>query len=142
MDKIKTTGDLERDLKGHIDLSQFLKENKDSFLRETIGEILQGVIAEKKLNKSAVARDAQMSEIYFFQILSGRRTPSRDRLLCLCFAMKCTFNETQEILKHGRYSLLYVKNRRDAIITFGLKKGWSLVRINEELFFNQEQLLC
>ena len=40
-----------------------------------------------------------MSEIYLHQIFAGRRTPSRNRLLCLCYGLGATIEETQELLR-------------------------------------------
>ncbi len=40
-----------------------------------------------------------MSEIYLHQIFAGRRNPSRNRLLCLCYGLEATVDETQELLK-------------------------------------------
>ena len=61
-----------------------------------------------------------MSEIYLHQIFAGRRNPSRNRLLCLCYGLSASIDETQELLKLSGMAQLYPKRKRDAIIYYGL----------------------
>ena len=61
-----------------------------------------------------------MSEVYLHQVFSGRRNPSRSRLLCLCFGLNASLEETQELLKQCGFAQLYPKDRRDAIILYGI----------------------
>ena len=61
---------------------------------------LQGVIAQMKealergtKEKAALAKQAGMSEVYLHQVFAGRRNPSRDRLIGLCFGLSATLEE-------------------------------------------------
>ena len=80
--------------------------------------------------------------MYLYQIFSGERTPSRDRAICLCFGLSATLEETQDILKRNGLAQLYVKNRRDAIIVYGLTHDMELTEINDRLFAEEEATLC
>lgn len=75
------------------------------------------------------------------QIISGRRQPSRDRLLCLCVGLGLTLEETKDFLKKARETDLYAKDRRDAIIMFAIVQGWDLGRINDSLYEDGEKTL-
>ena len=67
-----------------------------------------------------------MSEVYLHQVFSGRRSPSRDRLLCLCLGLEATLEETQELLRQAGFAQLYPRHKRDAVISYGLVHGISL----------------
>ena len=68
--------------------------------------------------------------------------PSRDRTICLCFGLSATLEETQELLKRNGFAQLYVRNRRDAIIIYGLSHSMELAEINDRLFAEEEATLC
>ena len=78
---MKKTSDLEQALSGKIKLNTFLEANADQFITYDMNELLTPLMKERKLSKAELARRAKMSDVYLFQILSGRRQPSRDKLL-------------------------------------------------------------
>ena len=80
--------------------------------------------------------------MYLHQVFSGRRKPSRDRLLCLCIGMEVTIDETQRLLMQASYGLLYPKIKRDAIISHSIIHHVPLNEINDKLFAEQEKTLC
>lgn len=84
---------------------------------------------------------AGMSEVYLHQVFAGRRNPSRDRLLCLCIGLSATVEETQKLLQYVGYAQLYPRNRRDAIVLYGLMHGQVLTEINDKLFEENEKTL-
>ena len=86
-------------------------------------------------------KKAGMSEIYLHQIFAGRRNPSRNRLLCLCYGVEASVEETQELLKLCGMAQLYPKLKRDAIIYYGLLHKFSLFEINDKLFDENEETL-
>ena len=92
--------------------------------------------------KAALSKRAGTSEVYLYQIFSGRRTPSHDRTICLCFGLSATLEETQELLKHCCIAQIYAKDRRDAIIIYGLSNGMTLAEVNERLYSENEATLC
>lgn len=139
--KWKTTDDLQEELMETADLSQFLQENQVHFDTKSVSELLEKMFQCRSLSKAALARESGLSEIYLYQIFSGQRNPSRDRLLCLCFGMGASLEEAQELLKHSGKAPLYTKNRRDAILIYGLMRGMNLFETNDKLFLEHEQTL-
>ena len=83
-----------------------------------------------------------MSEVYLHQLFSGRRKPSRDKLLCLCIAMQLSIDETQRLLKEAAYVQLYPRIKREAVICHGILHKTSLAEINDKLFLENEKTLC
>lgn len=61
--------------------------------------------------------------------------------LCLCFGLSATLEETQELLKQCGFAQLYPKDRRDAIILYGIMNGMDLFTVNDKLFVENEETL-
>ncbi len=138
----KDTKNLQEVLMTSPSLSHFLEENEGHFISETVTEILNRVFLNQNISKAALAKRSGMSEIYLHQIFAGRRTPSRNRLLCLCYGLDMSLEETQDLLKECGLAQLYPKIRRDAIITYGLVHHIDLFEINDQLFSENEETLC
>lgn len=138
---MKNTDDLRQELMESPDLDQFLTDNQEDFDGGRIGEMLNALFQKHRISKAALARLSGMSEVYLHQVFAGRRNPSRSRLLCLCFGLDATVEETQLLLKHCDHAQLYPKNRRDAIILYGLANNMDLFDINDKLFRENEETL-
>jgi len=82
-----------------------------------------------------------LSKTYAYQIFSGVKNPSRDKLLALAVAMTLTFEECQRLLRLAAVNELYVKNKRDSIIIFGLMRGLNNMELNDLLYEMEEFVL-
>ena len=138
---MKDTDNLRQELMGSADLDQFLSENKGNFNSGSVCDLLNRLFQQRALSKAALAKQSGMSEVYLHQIFAGRRTPSRSRLLCLCFGLSATLEETQELLKQCGLAQLYPRNRRDAVILYGIANGMDLFAVNDKLFAENEETL-
>ena len=139
--KKKNTDGLQQELMDSPDLTLFLSQNQEQFVNKSVSELLNHLFGEKNISKAALAKKAGMSEIYLHQIFAGRRNPSRNRLLCLCYGLEASVEETQELLKLCGMAQLYPKLKRDAIIYYGLLHKLSLFEINDKLFDENEETL-
>lgn len=137
----KSTDDLRQELMESPDLEQYLAENDAFFSSKDAAAMLNQLFKKCGLSKAALAKRSGMSDIYLHQIFSGRRNPSRSRLLCLCIGLGTSLEETQELLKLCGLAQLYPKLRRDAIIIYGLTHRLSLFSINDSLFSSDEETL-
>ena len=116
------------------DFKTFYQENKDYMVSQTLSQMLATLLQKKGLKKTAVIKASELSEVYGFQIFSGRRMPERKKLLCLAIGMQLNLEETQSLLKCAGYSPLYVKLPFDSVVLYGICKHLSIVEINELLF--------
>ena len=139
--KWKNTDSLRSELMDTPDLQTFLAANEANFSSESAAGLLNEMLEQHGLSKAALAKQSGMSEIYVHQILSGRRSPSRGRLICLCYGLGATLDETQELLKLYGLAQLYPRNRRDAILIYGLTHNVSVQDINDRLFAEDEETL-
>lgn len=122
-------------------IEKYIKENEEYFVDLSISQFLSEYIKSKKLTKSHIIKDAEISEIFGFQVLSGTRNPSRNTLLSLCIAMNMTLEEVQTSLKIAKIAPLYPKLKRDSIIILGIANGKGVCEINNELYDNDEETL-
>ena len=158
----RNTDDLKQELMTAPDLGKFIEKNRKYFQERDMVIVIEevfrgkpmsksvlgvrGIISEvyrrKHMSKSALAARANISEVYLHQVFAGQRRLSRDRLLCVCVGMSATLDETQGLLKECGFAQLYVKNRRDAVIMYGMLHGMDLEQINDRLFDAGEASLC
>ena len=108
---------------------------------QSVSELLKTFMDEKGLSRTQVIAASGMNDIYGHQIFSGKRRPSRDKLLCLCFGMQLSAEKVQTLLRDCGYVPLYVKKRRDSIILYALLKEMTLIELNELLYEENEDLL-
>ena len=139
--KKKNTDDLRQELMDSPDLTQFLSRNPEQFVNKSVAELLNYLFEKKHISKAGLAKQAGMSEIYLHQIFAGRRTTSRNRLLCLCYGLDASIEEAQELLRLCGMAELYPKRKRDAIIYYGLLHRLGLFEINDKLFDENEDTL-
>ena len=118
-----------------------LRANQEELTGCSLPEQLVAMLAAKGLTKAEVVRESNLNEVYAYQILSGVRRPSRDKLLSLCFAMKATLEETQGLLKQSGFAPLYVRSHRDSIIIFALTHGHTLIELNTDLYDHGEPVI-
>ena len=137
----KSTGQLNQELMQASSLGEYVSENRDAFSEQAVSQLLSELYEKKSISQAALARRAGMSEVYLHQVFSGRRSPSRDRLLCLCLGLEATLEETQELLRQAGFAQPYPRPKRYAIISYGLVHGISLGEINDRLFVENEKTL-
>lgn len=138
----KNTDTLQQELMSTNNLDRFLTENDASFRDVPLQEAIQRIFDEKGMSKAQLAKQSGISEVYLHQLFSGRRFPSRSRLLCLCFGLGATVDEAQSLLQQARHAPLYSRDRRDAIVIFGLSHGMTLGEINDKLYAEDADTLC
>lgn len=138
---VKDTSKIVEELKLCPNFTTFYEENKTHMVTGSLSDMLGMLMTTKGLKKSQVIRNAELSEVYAYQIFSGLRVPERKKLLCLAIGMGLNLDETQQLLKCAGYSPLYVKLPFDSIVIFGICKKMSVVEINNTLFeYDQETL--
>ena len=128
-----------------LDFSSCLLELRIRAARQLLAgtDLAVGEIAARcGFSKATLARLANMSEVYVYQVFAGRRHPTRDRLLALCVGLGATLDETQVILRQAAWGELYPRIERDAIIAHGIVHGASLNEINNSLGARGEEPLC
>ena len=130
----KDTSEIVEELGLCPDLQTFYNENKEYRVSTDLAQLLTELLQYKGLKKSQVIKNAEVSEIYGYQIFSGVRIPERKKLICLAIGMGLNIEQTQNLLKCAGYAPLYVKLPTDSVVLYGLCKGMSVSQINELLY--------
>lgn len=130
----KTTEELKHEIKAATDIEDYLKSNRENLLRGSLPGQLNLLLSQKGLNKADVVRGSLLSRAYVYQIFSGEKTPSRDKLIAIAFGLGLSDEETQAVLKLSKNRELYARDERDAVILFALQRGKSIFETNNLLF--------
>ncbi len=129
----KTTEMLNHEIKTATDIEDYLLKNKDNMLDCSLPQYLEKLLAQKGISRAQAVRDSLLDRSYAYQIFSGEKTPSRDKLLALAFGLCLTGDETQRMLKISCNRELYARDARDALILFALERGKTIDEVNNTL---------
>ena len=121
-------------LRGAESIEDFSREYCNCFVDVTFKDYLSSLLEAYGISKYAAVKASGLSDSYAFQIFQGHKSPSRDKLLSLAIGMQISLKECQRLLKLAGVNELYAKNRRDAILIFGLERGLSIPQLNDILF--------
>lgn len=113
----KLTDELLNELLDAPNIDGYIKEH--DFAAPSLSDYLKQLLQEKGLERSRVVRMADLNETFGYQIFTGSRNPSRNKVLQIAFAMALSMKETNRALTAAGVSVLNCKDRRDAIIIFG-----------------------
>lgn len=130
----KTTEELKHEIKAATDIEDYLKSNRENLLHSSLPGHLNLLLSQKGLSKADVVRGSLLSRAYVYQIFSGEKTPSRDKLIAIAFGLGLSDEETQTVLKLSKNRELYARDERDAVILFALQRGKSIFETNNLLF--------
>lgn len=137
----KTTDELTHEIKAATNIEDYLVKNKDHMLTRSLSEHLNILLSQKGISRADVVRDSLLDRAYVYQIFSGEKTPSRDKLIAIAFGLRLSDDETQKMLKLSGNRELYARDERDALILFSLQRKKTIWEVNELLFSNNLALL-
>ncbi|MCR5232628.1 MAG: hypothetical protein K6E53_01785 [Lachnospiraceae bacterium] len=143
----KKTNELEKKLESvhPSGIKDFVADNEEELMtgNRDFMNYINELIRQKKLFKRDVFLDADISLGYGSKLLTGEKnTRSRDVILKICYAAGFNLEETQRALKLYPMDILYVRNKRDALIMacFNNRPG-DIFDLNNVLESNGEEPL-
>jgi len=114
-----------RQLRAYLDKYDF---EDSAYLSFT--EYIEHLFIKKKIKKSKLVRQINMTRSYAYEIFSGNKRPSREKTLLLSYGLKCDYKETQRLLLSAKHNPLHPKDKRDSIIIFSKSNSYSLLETN------------
>lgn len=135
---MKLTEDLLKQIR-ELNIDEFKKE--DNFDKIGIGDYLSNLLTSHDLQPKDIIINLNMDRSYTYQILGGRRNPTRNFLLRIAIFLKLPLEETQRMLSIAQRAQLYPRNRFDAAIIFALEHKMTLEETNVLLEEIGEELL-
>ena len=141
IDKENTTN-LMDELMSFRQLSAYLdKYDFEDSIYLSFTEYIDYLFQKKKIKKSNVVRQINMTRSYAYEVFSGIKRPSREKTLLLSYGLKCDYKETQRLLLSAKHNPLHPKDKRDSIIIFAKSNGHALLETNLLLDEFNEYLL-
>jgi len=137
----KNTSRLQSELKHAKSAEEFVQENQTELRVQSVAEYLNSMLIAYNVEKSDVVKRAGFVGNYPYKIFNGMKNASRDKLLQMAFGFPLTLEETQQLLRLGGHSQLYVRDTRDAFLMFALEKGYDIQRTNNLLYENKKEIL-
>lgn len=130
----KTTTELLRELKRQsCSLPDYLSNHKETFVVEDIKTFWDELIAKKNYSKSNIINKSDFSYCYFYDVINGRKMPTKDKVVRLALAMKMSVDECQQALKLSGRSALYPKVRRDSVLIYSIEKHLTIAQCDDLL---------
>ena len=110
------------------ELDQILKgttEENDSFF-----SYFCSLDQVKTKTNAEIIRNSDIEKSYYYQIMKGNRVPSRNKVLRLCIGAGLSAEETSHALILNENAPLYLKRKRDKILSYALEKGLTVTETN------------
>jgi transcriptional regulator with XRE-family HTH domain len=130
--KLNTATLLERLLHTNS-IVRFIRRYNGDLTAPGLREYLQALCREHNVTPAQVIKRASIERTFGHQIFNGRKSPSRDKVIQLAFGFGLNYAGTQDLLKAARKNALYPKDKRDAIIIYGLANGMDVETVQEKL---------
>lgn len=115
----------------HLDIEEF--KNTDSFSDISISAYLNELLKRHNLTAKDIIIRLNMERSYTYQILKGRRQPTRNFMIRIAFLCQLSVDETQKLLTIGKRPILYPRNRFDAAVLYCLQHQLNEEELNELL---------
>lgn len=93
--------------------------------------LINKYLTEKKLSHAEVIRKLNVERSYGYQLLNGKRIPTREQLIRLGLLLGLGLEELQRLLKVGGKSILYARNITDARVIYAVEHGFDYERACE-----------
>lgn len=127
---------------GREELGRYVEEQGGDRPQMSFCQYFTDLLAQKKLPKSEAVKNSQISRTYAYQILDGRKNPSRDKAVALCLSAGLDLKQTQRALTAAGVSPLYPKARRDAILIYAVNQQMGVLSANDLLYEMGEEVLA
>ncbi len=130
----KKTEELEEKLLSNREFNMLQYKKQDPL------KILKIYLSENNISNKEIASKIGSSESLVSKILSGERI-NRDNIIKICIVANQELDVTNQILKYLSLHILYVKDKRDAVIIHGIHNKQSISEINKTLAEHKIKLL-
>lgn len=137
---MKTTEHLDqvlRDIDSEKELNQYLTTPGNMNPAESFAEYFNSLEKVQAIAPADLYKSAGIERTYGAHILSGSKAPGRDKIIRLCLAAGLSADETKRALESAGEAPLYSRSKRDAILSYAIKKHLSTMD-TDDLLYNAE----
>lgn len=135
----KTTGDLMDALQyPEQPIQAYWTEHADAMIDIDLKAFWHELVQRSGMSKSDIINKSDFGYVYFYDVINGKKNPSRDKIVKLILSMQLTLEDCQTALKYCGRSILYPRVKRDSILIYGLVHRLSVFEVSEMLEANGE----
>lgn len=113
-----------------LDLERKIREEDEFDEEAVLGSkapdihiLINKYIAEKNMKHANIIRMLNVERSYGYQLLNGRRIPTRMQIIRIGLILRLNFTEMQKMLKAAGKEILYARNVTDAKVIYALEHG-------------------
>ncbi len=140
--KTVNTGELMKILgKSNTKYSDFLEIGENAFVEDNLVKFWAEMGKKCPLQNSDIINRADIGYTFFYDIINGKKKPSREKLVRIFLAMGLSLGECSTALRIYCYSDFYAKNKRDSAFIYAVNHSLSVNELNELLRKNGEEEL-
>ena len=99
------------------------------------------MLSAKSLKRNQVVHASRLNQTFAYQIISGSRHATRDKLIQLAFGMQLSIDDASELLERGGTNALSPRCRRDVLIAYALDRSLSVLECDDLLWLAGERTL-
>lgn len=111
-----------------LDLERKIREERN-FDEETVRSnkfpdihiLINKYIVEKDIPHTEIIRKLNVERSYGYQLLNGKRVPTREQIIKIGIILKLDFTELQQMLKIAGKTILYARNVTDARVIYSIE---------------------
>ncbi len=122
-------------------VEKFIEKHKNDFIVLNVKSMWTKLIKKSGLTKTEIIDKSNCGYNYFYCIINGKKTPSRDKIIELIVAMGLDVDDCQTALLFSGRAPLYPRVKRDCIIIYGIENKQTIYQISETLKRNGENIL-
>lgn len=138
---MKTTDELVHEIKSTQNILDYMERNQQEMHLNTLSESLNNWLKKKNLSRADVVKNSNLHKGYVYQIFSGKKFPSRDKVIALAFGLKLNVDETQTLIKQAGYRELYPRDSKDALLLFAISQEKDIIEANTMLYDHNLEVL-
>ena len=120
------------------DLENILTKNEGNDLDHLLNQIeenqfcryLRELINASDLENAQIINSSNIERTYYYQILNGRKSPGKDKVIAIALTLKLDLETTNRLLKLSKNASLYPKIKRDAVIIYCLGNQFDVYKTN------------
>lgn len=137
----KDTDELLNEICNAKEIDKYISDNEDELINQTFAKYVLSAMNEKGMTVPQLIEKSDLNRVYVYEILNGKKKPSRDKIIAMAIALEVGIKEAQRILRIGGVSELYPRDARDAVIIFCIENNKTITETNIELYNRDFRIL-
>lgn len=137
----KTTEELLTDLKECDDIANYIKENRNDMQQHYFLDYFEDMLKKYQKTMGDLEKEVELGRSTLYAIKKGERNGTQDAILKIGFAIGLELDEMQRFLKLSHNHELYVRNKRDSVIIYGIHHHMNIYEVDEMLIEYKEKPL-